>query len=83
MIILSNTDEQVIAEIVKLIEEAYNPRETRKEINNKFPDYNDKEKLESLIPRILKEFDIKKRKHLKKTEYLMYVTIAGNDITTS
>ncbi|MBD3230974.1 MAG: hypothetical protein GF329_22535 [Candidatus Lokiarchaeota archaeon] len=78
---MSSRDDQVVAEIVKLIDEAYNPREVRAEINKKYPEYDDKEKLERLIPKILNEFDAKKRKYLKKTQYLMYVSIAGEDIT--
>ncbi|MHA1268532.1 MAG: hypothetical protein ACTSPY_01975 [Candidatus Helarchaeota archaeon] len=77
---MSVKDEQVADEIVKLIKDAYNPRETRESINKKFPEYNDNDKLKRIIPIVLKKFDKKKQAHLKKTEYLTYVLIAGDDI---
>ncbi|MHA1312242.1 MAG: hypothetical protein ACTSQO_15105 [Candidatus Helarchaeota archaeon] len=77
---MSYSDEEVVNEIVRMINEAYNPRETREAINEKFPEYNDKEKLKSLVPKILSKFDKKKQQHMKKTEYLMYFLIAGKDI---
>jgi hypothetical protein len=76
---LSNEDE-VVDEIVRLIEEAYNPKETREVINEKFPDYASKEKIQEITPKVLSKFDDKKRKHLKKTEYMMYVSIYKPDL---
>jgi len=57
-------DEQVINKITSLIEDAYNPRETRKIIDEEFPNY-DNSKLKALIPLVLVKFDKKKASSVK------------------
>ncbi|MBD3230973.1 MAG: hypothetical protein GF329_22530 [Candidatus Lokiarchaeota archaeon] len=71
-------DQEVIDKIRDLIIEAYNPRAARIKINEIFPDYNDKDKLENIVPKVMKSFDIDKRKALKKTQYFKYFLI-GED----
>ncbi|MHA1231463.1 MAG: hypothetical protein ACTSRP_19160 [Candidatus Helarchaeota archaeon] len=80
---MDETSNKIVDEIVRLIEDAYNPRETREFINNKYPEYNDNEKLKSIIPKVLQKFDRKKQQYLKKTEYMNYFLIAGKDIVKS
>ena len=77
---MSVNDDKIIEEIVKMIKDAYSPREAREEINSKYPEYDDREKLEKLIPKVLSNFDNKKQKQMKKTEYMMYFLTTMGDV---
>ena len=73
-----NNENEIINKVIELIEDAYNPRESRKIINKEFPDYNDKNKLKTIIPEIIKHFDKTKRAAIKKTQFFKYF-IVGED----
>ena len=72
-------DDQVINKIISLIEDAYNPRETRKIIDEEFPNY-DNSKLKTLIPLVLAKFDKKKQAALKKMQFFKYFMIGEDKI---
>ena len=76
-----NDNQEVVNKIIELIEDAYNPREARKIINEQFPDYNHSEKLRTLITDVLRHFDKKKRDALKKTQYFKYFLIGEDKIS--
>lgn len=78
---MSNEDD-VVKKIIELIEDAYNPRETRKIIDDLYPSYNDKSKLKNLIPEIIRHFDKNKQEALRKTQFFKYFLIGQDHIKT-
>ena len=74
------TDKEVIEELVKLVDDALNPREARMAINEKFPDWNDREKLKKIISRVEKRFPAIRQTALRKTAYFKIFLIGADDI---
>lgn len=75
-----NRDQEVADKIRDLILEAWSPRDARKEINQIFPDYNNKQKLKELISKVTEDLDKKKIKDLQKTQYFKYFLIGQDSI---
>ncbi|MFX1294154.1 MAG: hypothetical protein ACFFD2_04760 [Promethearchaeota archaeon] len=74
------SEKEVIAEIVKLVSEGSNPREVRIAINRKFPDWNDRNKLKRITPKILKQFPAIRKTALRITDYFKIFLIGSDDI---
>ncbi|MHA1268533.1 MAG: hypothetical protein ACTSPY_01980 [Candidatus Helarchaeota archaeon] len=73
-------DQNIINKIIKLIEDAYNPREARKAINDEFPEYNNSSKLKPLIPKVINHFNKKKQEALRRTQFFKYFLIGEDKI---
>lgn len=74
------TEKEVIEELVKLVDDAANPREARTAINEKFPDWNDREKLKRIVPKVERRFPAIRQTALRKTAYFKIFLIGADDI---
>ncbi len=74
------TEKEVIEEITKMIAEGANPRETRIAVNEKFPDWNDRNKLKRLEKKIIASFPDIRKTALRRTEYYKIFLIGSDDI---
>ncbi len=73
-------EKEVIEALVQLVEDAANPREARIAINQQFPDWDDREKLKKLLPRVERRFSALRQNALRKTSYFKIFLIGPDDI---
>ncbi|MHA1650554.1 MAG: hypothetical protein ACTSYB_10215 [Candidatus Helarchaeota archaeon] len=74
------TEKEVIDELYKIIAEGANPREARLAISKKFPDWDDRKKLQKIIPKVEKMFPTIRQTYIRKTSYFKIFLIGPDDI---
>ena len=74
------SEKEVVDELYKLVDDAANPREARVTINKKFPDWDSREKLRRIIPKVERRFPAIKRTQFRKTAYFKIFLIGPDDL---
>ena len=74
------TEKEVIEFFTKLVAEGANPREARVAINEKFPDWNDRNKLKRITSKVERKFPAIRQTVLRKTDYFKIFLIGPDDI---
>ena len=74
------TEKEVIDELFNIVAEGANPREARTTINNKFPDWNDRNKLKRIIPKVERKLPSIRQTYIRKTSYFKIFLIGTDDI---
>lgn len=74
------TEQEVVDALFKLVDEGANPREAREAINQKFPDWNDRKKLKSILPKVENKFPAIRKTYIRKTSYFKIFLIGHDNI---
>jgi len=74
------TEKEVVNELFKIIDEGANPREARDVINQKFPDWNDRNKLKKILLKVQNMFPVIRKTYIRKTSYFKIFLIGADNI---
>ncbi|NVM54170.1 MAG: hypothetical protein HWN66_10760 [Candidatus Helarchaeota archaeon] len=75
-----SNEKAIVDELYKLVDEGANPREAREAINEKFPDWNDRTKLQRILPKVENMFPAIRKTYIRKTSYFKLFLIGADNI---